>query len=143
MNDAAPRKSWGAGRVAFMARLDTIRSEITQGVPLTGIYEQHRAALGIGYPSFVKLVGRYADDVRLTRRRPRSAGDEPRSAPFAAQASPASGPAPAPKPVPAKPEGSAADARHEPVARPFHHSPVPKEGELDQLLGPSFAKRRK
>ena len=60
-----------------MARLDLIRADLAQGVPLTGIYEQHRTALGIGYPSFVKLVGRYADDVRVTRRRTNKPAGEP------------------------------------------------------------------
>ena len=36
MSDDIPRKAWGAGRVALVARLDTIRSEMGQGLPLTG-----------------------------------------------------------------------------------------------------------
>ena len=49
----SPRTAWGAGRIAFLAKLDAIRPELARGVPLTTIYAQHRAALGIGYAAFV------------------------------------------------------------------------------------------
>jgi hypothetical protein len=42
MSDDKPRKAWGAGRVALVARLDTIRSEMGQDLPLTAIYDRHR-----------------------------------------------------------------------------------------------------
>jgi len=66
-DDNTPR--WGAGRVAFVARLDTIRSEIAQGFTLRAIYERHETALGIGYSAFCKLVLRHADAARPTRKR--------------------------------------------------------------------------
>ena len=68
MSEDKPRKAWGAGRVALVARLDTIRSEMGQGLPLTAIYDRHRAALGIGYQSFCKLIARYAGDAKLSPR---------------------------------------------------------------------------
>ena len=70
-----------------MARLDTIRSEMGQGLPLTAIYDRHRAALGIGYQSFCKLIAGYAGDAKLSPR-------------YAAPRSDASRRPPAPKPAP-------------------------------------------
>jgi hypothetical protein len=49
-----------------VARLDMIRSEMGQVLPLTAIYARHRAALGIGYQSFCKLIARYAGDAKLS-----------------------------------------------------------------------------
>jgi hypothetical protein len=62
MSRQTPRKAWGSGRIAVLARLDTIRSELGQGFPLTVIYDRHKTAIGIGYPSFCKLIERYAGD---------------------------------------------------------------------------------
>lgn len=93
---AENRKSWGAGRVAFIARLDKIKGELAQGLPLTTIYANHQAALGIGYPSFCKLVNRYAPDAKLATRRSR--------APTTAELKPPQA-APIPKPARAEPPG--------------------------------------
>jgi hypothetical protein len=119
MTDESPRKPWGVGRVAFMGRLDAIRAGIQKGLPLTAIYDEHKAALGIGYPSFVKLVGRYASDARVTRRRSRT---EPPKSPSVPQA--ASG-AQAQAALPSKPLSASADlhddsagARKRPAFRP-------------------------
>ena len=59
-----PPKAWGIGRVAFIARIDTIRAELAQGWPLTVVYARHWEALGIGYWGFWRLVARYAADAR-------------------------------------------------------------------------------
>ena len=134
MTDQRPLKpSWGKGRIAFVALLDTVRHEIGQGLPLTTIYGRHKAALGIGYSGFCKLVSRYADDARPLR-----------SSPAAASAS-----APCPPPVPpASPVPSMMDtpahARHEPAARPgFKHHGIVQEGEPEQLFGPGFFPKRR
>jgi hypothetical protein len=42
---------------------------VGQGHPLIAIHDRHEEALGIGYPSFCRLVARYADDARLSPRR--------------------------------------------------------------------------
>jgi hypothetical protein len=68
MSKQTPRKAWGSGRIAVLGRLDTIRSELSQGLPLTVIYDRHKTAIGIGYPSFCKLIERYAGDAKLTPR---------------------------------------------------------------------------
>ncbi len=127
MEDAPPRKPWGAGRVAFLARLDAITAEIAQGLPLTAIYETHRAALGIGYPSFVKLVGRYANGARVTRRRTRTVEETP---------SPTTPPAaPAPPPALPLPEKGSSDARHEPVApRTFTYDGNPRADDYERYV---------
>jgi len=59
-----PPKAWGIGRVAFFARIDTIRAELAQGWPLRAVYARHREALGIGYWGFCRLVARHAADAR-------------------------------------------------------------------------------
>jgi hypothetical protein len=137
------QKPWGTGRIAFVARLEAIRSELRQGLPLTVIYDRHKAALRIGYASFCKLVARYADDAKLARRRPR----------LSPAARPVAAPAPAPAPSAALPtgklpthvEGPTHAAGHPPAlpaTRTFRHNPVPKAGEIDQLLGAGFLPKR-
>ena len=140
MNDPKP---WGAGRIAFVARLDAIRSELGQGLPLTVIYERHQAALGIGYASFCKLVARYAEDAKLAQRRPRS-----KAIPVAAGPQLPTRPSPESKaetlPV-TQAEGPTHATGHAPALpaiRTFRHSPVPKTGEIDQLLGSGFLPKR-
>jgi hypothetical protein len=126
------RAAWGTGRVALLARLDAIRPELARGVPLTAIYAQHRDALGIGYASFVKLVGRYADEHRVARRRPRDGG-----AGGAATEAEASGLAPLP--AAAAPPPAPASTR----PRTFEYDPVWRPGDEERLLGPSFTKGRR
>ena len=126
MNNKAPRK-WGAGRIAFMARLDAIKSDVAKGIPLTAIYEQHRAALGIGYPSFVKLVGRYADDNRLTRRRPRSLHSAP---------SPVPAPVPPAPTVPPSAQGKAHVGYEHAPRRRFEYDGTPRQDDDERIIGP-------
>jgi hypothetical protein len=70
-------RKWGAGRVAFLGRLDKIKADLALGVPLRTIHEKHQAALGIGYASFCRLVARYAADARPAVQTPTCS--EPRS----------------------------------------------------------------
>jgi hypothetical protein len=122
------KPSWGVGRVAFVALLDTIRSEIGQGLLLTTIYDRHKAALGISYSGFCKLVARYADDAKPLKRRPVG---------IVANA-PSPAPVPPAHPIPATAEARP-HARHEPAARPdFKHHGIIQEGEPEQLFGPGF-----
>lgn len=53
----APRK--GAGRVAFLARLDSFASLMNAGHPQRSIYDDHAASLGISYSQFNRYVGKY------------------------------------------------------------------------------------
>lgn len=133
MADQRPSKpSWGTGRIAFVSRLDTIRAEIGQALPLTAVYDRHKAALGISYSGFCKLVARYADDAKPLKSR---------SAVIAASA---------PSPPPAPPAGSVPlteearpNARHEFADRPdFKHHGIVQEGEPEQLFGPGFLPKR-
>jgi hypothetical protein len=140
MNNGTPRKPWGSGRIAVLARLDTIRSELGQGLPMTVIYARHKAAVAIGYPSFCKLIDRYAGDAKLIRRQasPRAgARDQPPCASL--------------KPTPPSPAtsksspaaGEPSHARYEPAARPtFRHHGIVQEGEPEQLFGPGYLPRR-
>ena len=138
MTHDTSRKAWGAGRLVFMARLETIKAEMAQCLSLRTIYERHRAALGIGYPSFCRLVKRHASDARLPSLRSRSHDEEPRSAP-----EPPPKPAPALPPRPTPPEGSSADVRPQPSARPtFHHHGIVQEGEVERLFGPGYFPKR-
>jgi hypothetical protein len=52
------------GRVAFLARIDTIKAELSQGWSLTAVHARHKDALGIGYQAFCRLVVRHAADAR-------------------------------------------------------------------------------
>ena len=44
----------GMARVAFLAHLDAIRTELTQGFPLKAIYQKHQAKLGMSYTQFTR-----------------------------------------------------------------------------------------
>ena len=58
MTDGPKKVYRGAGRVAFLARLDDFRKLIDAGHPLRAIYDDYAEQLGIGYPQFTKYVGR-------------------------------------------------------------------------------------
>ncbi|HHX3564566.1 TPA: TraK family protein [Klebsiella pneumoniae] len=59
MADEPKKVHRGAGRVAFLARLDDFRKLLDAGHPLRAIYDDFADQLGIGYPQFTKYVGRY------------------------------------------------------------------------------------
>lgn len=127
------KPSWGAGRVAFVALLDMIRSEIGRGLPLTTIYGRHKAALGISYSGFCKLVARYADDAKPLKRRPVGVSTSVLSPT----------PVPPARPIPTTAEAPR-HARHEPAARTdFKHHGIVQEGEPEQLFGPGFLPKRR
>ena len=143
MNDKTSRKGWGAARVAFVARLETIKAEIRQCHPLTTIYDRHRAVLGISYPSFCRLVTRYAGDARLNSRPASRHEEAPNPAPRASPPLAAATLTPPPPAVPASTEGSSADVRSQSPARPtFHHHGIVQEGEVERLFGPGYFPKR-
>lgn len=52
--------SRGAGRVAFLARMEDIRTMVHAGYSLTAIYKHHGAGLSVmSYSQFARYVGRY------------------------------------------------------------------------------------
>ena len=57
----------GAGRVAFLARLDEFRGLIEAGWPITVVYEHHGGDnTGLSYSQFARYVGKY---IRKTANR--------------------------------------------------------------------------
>ncbi len=114
--------------MVFFARLEAIRSELSQGYPLTIIYDRHQAALQIGYRSFCKLVSRYAADAKLTARHSPSANKVP----------PIAGPA---RPFAA--ELAVPPARPTAAGPTFEHHGIVQDGEPDLLFGPGFLPKRK
>jgi hypothetical protein len=142
MADQGTRKPWGAGRVVFFAKLEAIKAELSQGYPLTTIYDRHQAALQIGYRSFCKLVSRYADDAKLSPRRSPSS-TEVSSTGTAGLVRPSVAVI---GPPPPHPSGSAENrprALRESAATPtFQHHGVVQEGEPERLFGAGFLPKR-
>lgn len=49
----------GSGRVAFLARLEGIKTMVQEGHPLLSIYQTYESDLPFRYSQFVKYVNRY------------------------------------------------------------------------------------
>ena len=62
----------GAGRVAFLAHLAELKSEIGAGWSFAAVYENHKGKLsGLKYSQFCRYVGRYVTGgVRAAASRP-------------------------------------------------------------------------
>ena len=106
------------GRVVFLAHLDEIKAEIDAGWPIKAAFLKRADRLAMSYAQFA----RYVDAIIKGNTR----------GPFVMSTSPA-------KPA----QGSADAAPSRPTeSQPFRHSPVAREGEIDDLLGPNFLKRR-
>jgi len=123
------------GRVAFLARIDTIRAELAEGWSLTTVHARHKDALGIGYKTFWRLVVRHAADARPAPSR--AVNEEQKRDPQASARAACSGArAAAAKPPPPMPstEGSDAHAGHQPL-RTFNHDPVERPGDYERLFG--------
>ena len=130
-----PPKAWGVGRVAFLARVDTIRAELAQGWSLTSVYARHKDALGIGYQAFWRLVVRHAADARPAPGRTVHEGANPCRQASAREASSGTRTTSAmPLKTPPSVEGSDAHARHQP-RRTFNHDPVERPGDYERLFG--------
>jgi hypothetical protein len=129
------RAPWGVGRIAFFARLDAITADLAGGWPMTTIYQRHKAALGISYSGFCKLVRRHANDARPGRRIPGVPSSDARPTP------PNRWDAVAPPATPLTTtlqDGPPSHAEHEQPRGSFRYSPHPKEGEIDRLFGSGF-----
>ncbi|PRE08849.1 TraK oriT-binding protein [Burkholderia multivorans] len=60
MTKAPKERLTGAGRVAFLARLDKFRDLLEAGWPITVVYETYGGAdTGLSYSQFVRYVGKY------------------------------------------------------------------------------------
>ena len=130
-----PPKAWGVGRVAFLARIDTIRTELAQGWSLTAVHARHKDALGICYQAFCRLVAQHAADARPAAVRVVNEGaksDRQASARVAGSGTRATAAMPPPT-VPSM-EGSDAHARQQP-ARTFNHDPIERPGDYERLFG--------
>ncbi|EJC7212057.1 hypothetical protein M0G61_002296 [Salmonella enterica] len=101
----------GAGRVAFLARLDEFRGLVQAGWPVTVIYENHGGAdTGLSYSQFVRYVGKYI-------RKPTQRGTQQKPAPDEIP------PAITPPPEPVQ-SGASKTPAHMPKRRPgFQHDP--------------------
>jgi hypothetical protein len=132
------KKPWGAGRVAFFARLDAIQAELAEGWPLTAIYQRHGSALGIGYRGFCRLVRKHAAG-RSPARRDGLAVPVPVDAAMPGQAEAVRPAASANVPLSADPSapiarGVAPNAGHQ-SARTFVHDPIERPGDYERLFG--------
>lgn len=52
----------GAGRVAFLAHLETIRKEVEAGWTMQAVYDTHGPKLGITYSQFTRYVARFVKE---------------------------------------------------------------------------------
>ena len=129
-----PPKAWGVGRVAFLARIDSIRAELAQGWSLTAVYARHKDALGIGYQAFWRLVVRHAADARPAPGRAVNEGAKPDRQAARVASSGTRTTAAKPLPTPPSVEGSDPHARHQ-RPRTFNHDPVERPGDYERLFG--------
>lgn len=129
---AREAKTWGAGRIVFLARLDEIKADMRRGVPLRAIFTQHQAALRIGYPSFCKLAARYAADAKLRPAMP-TGPSRPRSAVSSPATAAGSLPIPrSPEPPPQRQELS--DAARSGPRRTFSYDPNASPEDFERLV---------
>jgi len=120
----------GMGRVRFLASLPAIRQDLADGFPLKAIYRRHQARLGMSYAQFTRYAAA-ALRAELAAASPLHSAMRRR-----AGSSPAAPPA---SPTTARIQ----DAGHPPSPPGgFHHDPVTRPGEAEDLLGPGFLKRR-
>lgn len=59
MKKAPKERPRGAGRVAFLARVEDFRKLVNAGHPVVAIYQEHGKDLGISYSQFSRYVARY------------------------------------------------------------------------------------
>lgn len=70
-------KRLGAGRVAFLARIEIFREKITAGHTMQMVYEEHQDQLGIGYSQFVNYINRYIRKKAVNETKPAQAKETP------------------------------------------------------------------
>ena len=132
MAQGPEKKVRGTARVAFIANLATIRTELAEGWTAKSIYDRHANKLAgkVSYPQFVRYV-------RQLRETEPALPIGRASAPTPHQARPKLPPAP-PLDVttPSTPEaGSPADARPDPLRRrTFEHDGQPRQDDIERLI---------
>lgn len=57
--ESSKEKRLGAGRVAFLARVEVFKEKISAGHTMAAVYEDHQKELGISYSQFANYVNRY------------------------------------------------------------------------------------
>ncbi len=125
MEQTPRRKARGLGRVAFIAILPAIKTELAEGYTAKLIFEKHADKLAgrISYPQFVRYVRPLRDASPLPTKP--TLGSPHELPDVIAPAIPAA--------------GAPLDARPEPTARPtFVHDGRTKEGEAERLFGPGY-----
>ena len=121
MVETPKRKVRGLGRVAFIANLPAIKTELAEGWTAKSIYDRHADKLAgkISYPQFIRYV-------RALRNAPSNA-----KPPAPAASVPAAIAQPSPLPA----TGNPAHARHEPARpRTFEHDGNPRQDDEDRLI---------
>jgi hypothetical protein len=73
MDEQKSKRPWGAGRVAFLALLESVKSDVNEGWSLKEVYRRYAERLAnITYSQFTYYVRRHITgetDVKTTRRR--------------------------------------------------------------------------
>ena len=127
----------GMARVAFLAHLDVIRTELSQGFPLKAVYQKYQAKLGMSYTQFTRYCAQLPRaEAALFPATAITPGQAPSPRPRSQQAPKAQAGPPSPVPQTKGP----AYAGHQPVqpARTFNHDPLEKPGDRERLLGPDW-----
>jgi Family of unknown function (DUF5338) len=115
-----PKRMKGVGRVAFMAQLADITTDLEAGWPVKAVYRKGAGKLGISYAQFA----RYVDQI-VRRNRARTAMRPP--------VQPTSPPSPERVPH-AEPRGTL-HAGHHPARSGFNHDPLERPDDRRRLLG--------
>jgi hypothetical protein len=95
----APPAPAESGRVAFLARREDFQRRLDAGYALRVIYEEHKHALGIGYPQFTRYVSRYLRKAGADRHPTEDGQAAPATAPTAVERAPTPPPEPPAKPA--------------------------------------------
>jgi Family of unknown function (DUF5338) len=125
-------------RANFLALRVEVQRELDNGWTMQACYTTHAGALGMSYEQFRRYVRRFLPEAYARVRHVRA--EEAVSPP------PKECPAPLPSASPTV-SGEKSDVERQPASGPepdnFRHSHVPRPGELDELLGPDWKKRRR
>lgn len=131
-------KHRGAGRVAFLARVEEFKELHSKGYPLLSMYEKHEAELGISYSQFARYVAKYVRSPPAHEHvaAPPSASPAPTQAP-AVSPRPNPGSKPDAAPAPAAPTANANAQQSNKPERPSRPKPFdhdPSAAKRDDLI---------
>ncbi len=137
------KKVRGSARVAFIAHLDTIASELRQGHTAQAVYERHQTKLAssISYQQFARYVRQLREDGLVKMPVGQASPSSPRAAAQSVSTPAASPTAPDPQLTSSAPSKGSAHARHEPATRrTFEYSPHVTAEEKARIIGPKRTK---